>query len=143
MRKSRASIEKERQLIKKFWMTLSFDQQATLCEVDKNFVLKSLRSHHRHTCSCPTCGKRRTIFDREVQLFEDYCNELEHTKNIPIPPDKQHPLKEMLNSPPDPAPDTEPSSQYPFGCYLSIMDGKIRLRHEYLKDSGKQFAELM
>jgi hypothetical protein len=77
---TKSSSQPQQLSVRDFWLSLSPDRQRALCEVDKTFVLKSLRSHHRHTCSCPTCGKRRTIFDREVQLFENYCSELEKKK---------------------------------------------------------------
>ncbi|KAL0491824.1 hypothetical protein AKO1_010219 [Acrasis kona] len=80
-----------------FWSSVSLKQKLQLLSVDKNFVLKQIKSSNlynpnfsatssngeqglsfnKQTCLCPACKKRKSIFNAVVKVFEDYIVELE------------------------------------------------------------------
>jgi hypothetical protein len=73
-----SSTMEERQRIRAFWFGLTAEDRRKLVRTEKDSVLKRIKDHQRHSCSCAICSRKKiTIEDELDRLYEAYAQELD------------------------------------------------------------------
>ncbi|KAI9341949.1 salt tolerance down-regulator-domain-containing protein [Obelidium mucronatum] len=73
------SDAEEKQRIREFWLELGEEERKNLVKLEKEAVMRKIKDQQKHTCSCPTCGKKKTLIEEELELLYDaYYEELEN-----------------------------------------------------------------
>ncbi|KAJ3382456.1 Stress response protein nst1 [Entophlyctis sp. JEL0112] len=77
------SDAEEKLRIREFWLELGEIERRNLVKQEKESVMKKIRDQQKHACSCPTCGKKKTLIEEELELLYDaYYEELENFAQI-------------------------------------------------------------
>ncbi|KAJ3198688.1 Stress response protein nst1 [Entophlyctis luteolus] len=77
------SDEEEKLRIREFWLELGEMERRNLVKQEKDAVMKKIKDQQKHACSCPTCGKKKTLIEEELELLYDaYYEELENFAQV-------------------------------------------------------------
>jgi hypothetical protein len=137
-----------------FWNSTSHKQKLQLLSVDKNFVLKQIRSSNLYSpnlasnsdttngksglgfskqmCMCPACKKRKIIFNAVVKVFEDYIDELEDRAFDGHQPVSRHTAPKSCQTSPDLIQNSTTTNASGLGSLNKLSSPKIEIFGDYL-----------